>query len=134
MARPYRIQFKGACYHVIIRGNPEIRLFKNERDRNRFIEMLADAVGKHEVLLHAFFLSANRVELVVETPSSNLSAFLQGCQTAYAQYYRKKYNFVGQIVHDRFRSKVIQKEKILLPLTRHLHLLGVSERNNEQSA
>jgi hypothetical protein len=128
MARPYRIQFKGACYHVIVRGNPEIRLFKNETDRTRFLSMLGEAVGKHEVLLHAFFLNKDRIELVVETPTSNLSSFLQGCQTAYAQYYRKKYKFSGPIVHDRFRSKVVQKDVYLLPLTRHVHLLGVSER------
>jgi len=128
MARPYRIQFEGACYHVIIRANPEIRLVKNENDHQRILAMLAEAVVKHEVLLHAYFMNRKRMELVVETPVSNLSSFLQGFQTAYAQYYRKKYKFVGPIVHDRFRSKVIDKKAYLLPLTRHIHLLGVSER------
>ena len=128
MARPYRIQYEGACYHVVVRGNTDVQLFRNQVDRTRFLSMLEESVMKHGVLLHAFYLNKSRVELVVETPSSNLSAFLQGCQTAYAQYYRKKYNFVGQIVRDRFRSKVIDKQSVLLPLTRHVHLLGVSER------
>ena len=115
MARPYRIQFPGACYHVQIRFSSDARAFRDEKDYARFISMLADAAKKHEVVVYAFCLLKRDAELVVQTPRANLSLFLQGLQTGYARYHHQKYRFEGPLVRDRFRSKVVEAPRCLLP-------------------
>lgn len=125
MARPYRIQFAGACYHVVIRFNADARAFRNEADYTRFITMFGDAAKKHEIAVYAFCLLKKEVQLVVQSPRANLSLFLQGLQTGYAQYHRQRYRFEGPLVHDRFRSKVVENPACLLPLTRYIHLLPI---------
>ncbi|MFP6903907.1 MAG: hypothetical protein VCG02_01725 [Verrucomicrobiota bacterium] len=125
MARPYRIQFAGACYHVQIRFSSDARAFRGEADYARFISMLADAAMKHEVVVYAFCLLKREVELVVQTPWANLSLFLQGLQTGYAQYHHRKYRFEGALVRDRFRSKVVEAPLCLLALTRSVHVRAI---------
>jgi len=121
MARPYRIQFENALYRAEIRGAEGLGLFAKPVDARKFLEILAASLKKHEVILHAFVLLADDADLLVETPKGNLSSFLQGMQTAYAQYYRWAYDHQGPLVRDRFRSKVVDKASALLELSAFLH-------------
>jgi putative transposase len=123
MARPYRIQFENALYRAEIRGAEGLSLFAKAADAARFQEILALTVQKHEVLLHAFVLLDNEGDFLVETPKGNLSAFLQGLQTAFAQYYRRAHGHHGPLVRDRFRSKVVDKDALLLEMSAFLHAL-----------
>lgn len=122
MARPYRIQFEGACYRVQIRGDQGVTLFPKEEDFQRMTQVIGTFVYKHEVVLHAYALLPNELDLVVETPNGNVSNFMQGIQTAYAQYYRRKFKHSGSIMRDRYRCKLLEKAKVLVPVTQSVHL------------
>ncbi len=125
MARPLRIQYQGAIYHVTIRGTSRPPFFRNDADRKRFVVMLEEAARKHDVPIRAFCLSRHNVDLVVETPRGNLSAFMQGLQTAYLMYYNSRRRTTSSLVRDRYRSKVVEPGEHVLRLTRYVHLLPV---------
>ena len=74
MARRLRIQYAGAVYHVMNRGDRREATFDDDPDRPRFLETLAEACGKADWPVHAFCLMANHFHLVVETPQPNLVA------------------------------------------------------------
>jgi len=126
MARPYRIQFEGARYHVSACGVPRRKLFRSAADFRRMVGMIEESAEKRGVLVHAYCLLDNRLELIVETPRGNLSQFQQGYQTGYSSYYRKKYNVGGTLFQDRFKSKLLMVkggDRLLLLASRHVHLL-----------
>jgi len=75
MARPLRIAFEGAFYHITARGNERRKIFLSSRDYEKFLSYLTDSVDKYDVVLHAFVLMANHYHLIVETPKANLSSF-----------------------------------------------------------
>ena len=72
MARPLRIQYPGAVYHVMARGNQGRPIFKDDKDRERFLETLQESCQKTGWLIHAYVLMANHYHLLVETPEGNL--------------------------------------------------------------
>ncbi len=76
MARPLRIAFEGACYHVTARGNERRKIFLSHRDYEKFLSYLMDAVHKYDAILHAFVLMANHYHLIIETPKANLSSLI----------------------------------------------------------
>ena len=76
MARPLRIAFEGAFYHVTARGNERKKIFLSHRDYEKFLSYLMDALHKYGAILHAFVLMANHYHLIIETPKGNFSALM----------------------------------------------------------
>jgi REP element-mobilizing transposase RayT len=87
MGRHLRVEFPGVIYHVTIRGNAGQAIFSHERDRERFLRRLAAGVETYGVRLYLFCLMTNHVHLVVETPDTNLSRFMQNLEAGYTVYY-----------------------------------------------
>ena len=81
MARPLRLQYEGAVYHVTLRGNERRPIVRDDEDRHRFVEALGASVLRHGVILHLYCLMDNHAHFVVETPRANLSAFRQNVHT-----------------------------------------------------
>lgn len=107
---------------------PRKKLFRNAEDFDRMVGMIQESAEKLGVLVHAFCLDHNRVELVVETPRGNLSKFQQVYKTGYTSYFRKKYGVTGKLFQDRFKAKVMMVdggESLLLLVSRQVHLLPV---------
>ena len=73
MARPLRVEFEQAAYHVTARGNQRQVVFRDDADRTRFLETLAEAVGRFGVVVHAYCLMPNHHHLLLQTPRANLS-------------------------------------------------------------
>ena len=73
MARPLRIEYSGAFYHVMHRGNAGQDLFKSERDRGKLLEYFGKAVARYEIKIHTYCLMTNHYHLLIETPHPNLS-------------------------------------------------------------
>ncbi len=71
MARPLRVEYEGAIYHVTVRGNARRAIFLDDRDRQRFLARLADGVDAHDVRLYLFCLMTNHVHLMLETPGAS---------------------------------------------------------------
>jgi len=122
MARPPRIDFPDALYHVTTRGNGRARLFFTDQDRTHFLEQLRDGVVTAGVVLYGFVLMDNHFHLLVRTPRANLSGFMQRLKTSYALYARYKHRRPGHLFEGRFKAKLVQDETYLLALTRFIHL------------
>jgi putative transposase len=122
MPRPPRIDFPDALYHVTSRGNGRDVIFWSDADRQRFLSQLADNVHTHAVVLYAYVLMDNHYHLLLRTPRSNLSRFMQRLGTAYALYARYKHRRPGHQFEGRFKAKLVQDEEYLRALTRYLHL------------
>jgi REP element-mobilizing transposase RayT len=77
MARPLRIEFAGALYHVTARGNAQQDILLDDEDRQRFLRVLARVVFRFHLPLHAYCLMDNHFHLVVETPEANRSTAMR---------------------------------------------------------
>ena len=122
MARKLRIQYKGAIYHLTMRGVERRRLFEEDGERERFAQRLGEAVEEYGVRLYQFCLMTNHVHLVAETPRGNVSAFMHKLQTAYTVYYNRRHQRAGHLMQGRFGAESVQGNEYLLQLTRYVHL------------
>ena len=85
MARPLRVEYPGAFYHVIARGNNREKLFKNNYDNEKFIEYLEKAVERFSIIIHTYCLMSNHYHLLVETVDGNLSKGMRQLNGQYTQ-------------------------------------------------
>lgn len=122
MARPLRIQYEGAFYHITARGNEKKDIFSNDADRNRFIKTLESVVEKYRWIVHAYCLMSNHYHLVVETPLKNLSAGMRQLNGVYTQSFNKKHGRIGHLLQGRFKAYLIEKENYLLEVCRYIVL------------
>ena len=122
MARPPRIDFPNALYHVTSRGNGRMRIFWTDGDRQRFIDQLADSVHTYDILLYAFVMMDNHYHLLARTPRANLSSFMQRLNTSYALYARYKHQQPGHQFQGRFKAKLVENDSYLRALSRYIHL------------
>jgi len=132
MARPLRIVFEGAFYHITARGNERRKIFLSHRDYEKFLSYLMDALQKYGVILHVFVLMPNHYHLLIETPKPNLSAFMHCLNSAYTTYFNLKRGRSGHLFQGRYKSLVIDRDRYLLELSRYIHLnpvrAGIVER------
>ena len=121
MARPPRIDFPDAVYHVTSRGNGRDVIFWSDTDRERFLCQLADSLRTTAVVLYAYVLMDNHIHLLVRTPRANLSRFMQRLLTSYALYARYKHRRPGHQLQGRFKAKLVDDDTYLLAVTRYIH-------------
>ncbi len=122
MARPLRIEFPGAVYHVTSRGNDRQRIFHGERDNQNFLEILGDTIDRYSWLCYAYCLMENHYHLVVETPEPNLSQGMHYLNGAYTQAHHRLHQTVGHLLQGRYKSIIVDKEQYLLELARYVAL------------
>jgi putative transposase len=134
MARPLRLEYDGAVHHVTIRGNQRGIIFQDNRDRERFIEKLAESVERYEIHLYLYTLMTNHVHMVLETPRGNLSQFMHRLQTAYTVFYNRKHNLSGHLLQGRFGSSVVNEDEHILKLSRYVHLNPVFIKANRRKS
>jgi putative transposase len=122
MARPLRIEYEGALYHVAVRGNERQAIFRDDADRERFVRVLAESAGSFDVRLYLYCLMTNHVHLVVETPRANLGRFMHRLQTAYTVHFNRRHRRVGHLVQGRYGAWLVEREAYLVRLSRYVHL------------
>jgi len=122
MARPLRVEYPGAFYHVINRGNAGDAVFKGIRDREKFLECLGKAAGRFSIRIHTYCLMTNHYHLLVETPEPNLSRSIQWINVSYATYFNRKRDRRGHLFQGRFKSILIDADEYLKHLSRYIHL------------
>ncbi|MFY9705295.1 MAG: transposase [Desulfobacterales bacterium] len=88
MARPLRITYPGAVYHVTSRGNERKAVFKSKGDREKFLEYLESATERYHAVVHVFCLMGNHYHLLLETPSGNLPQIMRHINGAYTTYFK----------------------------------------------
>jgi putative transposase len=111
MARPIRIQYPGAVYHVMARGNQGRPIFKDDPDRQRFLETLAESCQKTGWRIHAYILMGNHYHLLVETPEGNLVAGMKWLQGAYTQRYNGRHKVFGHLFQGRYKAVVVDGQQ-----------------------
>ena|SRR3989338_5394427 len=122
MARPLRIEYPGAVYHVLNRGIERRAIFRQDNDYSRFLSRILEAHRKHGFLCHAFCLMPNHYHLLLETPHPNLSLAMQHLDGAYTQDFNRRHRRVGPLFQGRYKALLIEKESYALELARYIHL------------
>ena len=123
MARSLRVQFEGAIYHLCARGNARERIFRGERDRAHFVELLQDSTQRFDVSIICFVLMGNHFHLVAQTRRANLTRWMHWLSVAYTVYFNRRHQRSGHLFQGRFKSFLVQGgDGYLLTLSRYVHL------------
>lgn len=122
MARPLRITFPGAFYHVTSRGNESKTVFKSRRDREKFTEYLESASQRYKAVIHAYCLMDNHYHLLVETPLGNLPQIMHHINGAYTTYFNVKRKRSGHLFQGRYKAILVAIDEYAKELSRYIHL------------
>lgn len=122
MARPLRIEYPGAFYHITARGIEKGNIFYDDKDRQEFLKILEKNVIRYKILIYSYVLMKNHYHFLVETPESGLNKFMHTFNTQYTVYFNLKHNRVGHFFQGRYKSIIVDKESYLLELSRYIHL------------
>ncbi len=122
MARPLRLQFEHALYHVTSRGNARQAIVKTQADRQAFLACLAQVVDRFAWQCHAYCLMNNHYHLLVETPHPNLSQGMRQLNGPYTQGFNRRHRRVGHVFQGRFKAILVEREAHLLELCRYVVL------------
>ncbi len=120
MARPLRIEYPGAIYHLTSRGNRQEDIFLCDEDRQTFLTILGKTVSRYNWICHAYCLMDNHYHLLIETPDANLSLGMRQLNGMYTQFSNRRHNRVGHVFQGRFKSILIERDSYLLELCRYI--------------
>jgi putative transposase len=104
MARKVRIEYPGAVYHVMSRGDRREEIFRSDRDRFTFIDTLEEACERAGFLVHAYVLMPNHYHLLLETPEGNLVDGMRWLQATYTIRFKFRNNLVGHVFQGRYKA------------------------------
>ena len=110
MARPLRIQYPGACYHVMNRGNRREDIFVTDTDRSRFVDALVDSCETFSVKLIAYVLMDNHFHLLIQTTRANLSEFMRQFIVTYTVRFNRRHGRSGHVFQGRFKSFFVEED------------------------
>ncbi|MBR9883446.1 MAG: transposase [Oceanospirillales bacterium] len=122
MARPLRLEFAGALYHITSRGNRREPIFETDDDRRSFLAVLDDVCETFNWICHAYCLMGNHYHLLIETPEGNLSQGMRQLNGVYTQTVNRRHKRVGHLFQGRYKSILVEKEAHLLELARYIVL------------
>lgn len=122
MSRPLRIERAGGWYHLTARGNERRPVFRDNRDRAHFCDLLGEMVTRFRVRLHAFVLMDNHYHLMVELTEPNLSRTGQWLNVSYSVWFNRRYGRSGHLFQGRFKSVVVDPIQWGVELSRYVHL------------
>ncbi len=122
MARPLRIEFPGALYHVTSRGNARAPIFFEDRDRRLLLRILTDVAARYRWVCHAYCLMTNHFHLLVATPEANLSRGMRQLNGLYTQRFNRAHERVGHVLQGRYGAVLVERDAHLLELARYVVL------------
>lgn len=122
MARPLRLEFPGAFYHLTSRGNRQESIFLDDGDRRSFLDLLGKEVRQQEWVCYAYCLMDNHYHLVMETPEPNLVRGMRRLNGVYTQAFNRRHKKVGHVFQGRYKAIVVDKDNYLLELCRYVVL------------
>lgn len=128
MARPLRLEYAGALYHLTARGNGRADIFADDDDRRLFLELLGKEITQQGWLCYAYCLMDNHYHLLIETPEPNLVAGMRRLNGVYTQAFNRRHQRVGHVFQGRYKSIVVDKDSYGLELCRYIALNPVRAR------
>jgi len=127
MTRPIRIDYPGALHHIFFRGNRKENIFNDNADRLQFLKFLSSARKRYGVKIYAYCLMNNHVHFLVESGPTHIGNFMGELLTNYVQYFNRRWDKVGHLLQDRYKSILVDKDIYLLTLIKYIHLNPVKD-------
>jgi len=128
MARPLRIEFPGAVYHVTSRGDRREDIFVDDEDRHALLQILAQALSRFDAQALAYCLMGNHYHFVLYTRQANLSLLMRHINGVYTQTYNRRHHKVGHLFQGRFKAILVDRDAYLLEVCRYVDLNPVRAR------
>lgn len=122
MARPLRVEFPDALYHVTGRGIEKKSIFSEKGDKYKLLERMAAVHERYGFVFHAYCIMSNHYHLLIETPLGNISQGMQNLNSTYARWYNEDHDRCGPVFQGRFGSFLVEKEDYLLTAARYIVL------------
>lgn len=122
MARPLRIEYEGAFYHVTCRGNERKKIFLSTTDKEKFLEYLDSFHHIYQYKIHTWCIMDNHYHLLIETAFPNISKIMQRLNTSYTTYFNIKRKRIGHLLGGRPKILLVEKDEYALQLSRYIHL------------
>lgn len=122
MARPLRLEFPGALYHVTCRGNRREPIFRDRTDRLTWLMEIERVCRRFHFVVHAYCQMTNHYHVLIETPEGNLGQGMRQLNSAYSQYVNRRHELVGHVMQGRYHAILVQKEGYLRELARYIVL------------
>lgn len=122
MARKPRVEFKGATYHVMCRGNHQDAIFVDAKDRERFLDTLEEVSERNGWIIHAFVLMDNHYHLLLETPEPNLIDGMQWFQSTYTQRFNARHGVWGHLFQGRYKALPVDQGEYFRTVADYIHL------------
>ena len=132
MARPLRIEYENACYHVIDRGNHKEEVFYDKSDCELFLKKLVEFAELYDVVIYAYCLMPNHFHLMIRTRLANLGKFMQTFLTSFTIIMNRKYSRAGHLFQGRYKAQLVESELYKNQLSRYIHLNPVKIKMPEQ--
>jgi putative transposase len=133
VARKPRVEYKGAVYHVIHRGNNREYIFEDAADKRYLLSSIVDIKDPMGLSLMGYVIMSNHYHLLVKTEKRALSFVMQKLNNNYARYYNKKIGRSGHVFGDRYKSTLITDNNYLFSVLRYIHLNPVKAEMTENS-
>ena len=121
MARPLRIEFPGAWYHVMNRGAGRRWIYKHDKHYHYFLSLLADTAERYRSEVHAYCLMGNHYHLMLHTPDGNLQRIMRHINGVYTQYFNRTERTDGALFRGRYKAILIDAQTYWLALSRYIH-------------
>lgn len=121
MARSSRKVSGTGIYHVVIRGNNQEEIFKNNIEKKHFLNLMKESKEKNAVQIYAYCVMSNHVHIMLQAELENLVEFMRNLNTKYAVYYNKKYSRCGHVFQGRYYSDCIETEEYFWCCLRYIH-------------
>ena len=122
MARPLRLSFENAFYHITARGIRKENIFYSNKDKYVFIDRMNETFEKYSFICYADCLMDNHYHLFIKTPFANISEGMHYLNTSYANWFAAKYKLVGSIFQGRYKSILVDGDGYALILSAYIHL------------
>jgi REP element-mobilizing transposase RayT len=120
MARPLRLEFPGATYHVTSRGDRREPIYRDDADRAAQLQVIGAAMDRFDAQVLAYCLMGNHYHLVVHTPQANLSALMRQVNGVYTQMFNRRHALVGHLFQGRFKAILVDTDAYLMALCRYV--------------
>ncbi len=121
MARPLRIQFPGAFYHITCRGIERRNIFVDNKDRNKFVDLLKTSLSTYQVCIHSYTLMHNHFHLLIQTKKANCAEFMRHFNICYTGWFNWRHHRVGNLYQGRYKAFLIDADNYLLEVSRYVH-------------
>ncbi len=128
MARPLRITYPGAVYHVMNRGASRKRVFTHHADYEVFLQLLEDCHRRWKVEILAYCLMGNHYHLCLRTPEENLPRVMRHVNGVYTQHVNRTQGRDGPLFRGRYKALVVETDTYLSAVIRYIHLNPVKAK------